>query len=258
MDPNAFITEVCRRWSSLHPSPSIAFDDISQSPMVRNAMETFRCLLPTDRTARILDIGVGTGWFLAACIELGYTNLYGADWGVDGQQHIRSWSRHIRELYEIGTSIGDFLSHQKDAYDCIHLSHVIEHIPKYSLLYAVDALYYALKTNGMLIVLTPNMEGPCALSCQYVTVDHEYGFSGSNLRVLLRICGFEDIILIPFKSKVVSIKQLCGAVIRKPFLYMNWLKHRLFGVNAGRVYGTDLVAVGYRRCKPALFSDKYK
>ena len=37
------------------------------------------------------------------------------------------------------------------------------------------------------------MEGPCATSSLYVTLAHEYGFSGSNLKSLLDICGFDDI-----------------------------------------------------------------
>jgi 2-polyprenyl-3-methyl-5-hydroxy-6-metoxy-1,4-benzoquinol methylase len=37
------------------------------------------------------------------------------------------------------------------------MSHVIEHIPKYSLLWVVDALYYALQPGGILMLRTPNM-----------------------------------------------------------------------------------------------------
>jgi len=42
-------------------------------------------------------------------------------------------------------------------------------VPKYSLLWVVDALYRALKRGGVLLLRTPNMEGPCATSSLYVT-----------------------------------------------------------------------------------------
>jgi hypothetical protein len=42
-------------------------------------------------------------------------------------------------LYKIESEIGEFLSHHSGKYDFIHMSHVIEHIPKYSLFWIVDA-----------------------------------------------------------------------------------------------------------------------
>jgi len=57
-------------------------------------------------------------------------------------------------LHEIRDNIGEFLSGQQEQYDFIHMSHVIEHVPKYSLLWVVDALYLALKRGGTLFLRT--------------------------------------------------------------------------------------------------------
>jgi 2-polyprenyl-3-methyl-5-hydroxy-6-metoxy-1,4-benzoquinol methylase len=81
-----------------------------------------------------LDIGFGGGWFLGACLILGYTNLSGADFGIENKRHVADWKKGTVTLHEIQTDIGTFLSHHPGQFDFIHMSHVIEHIPKYSLL----------------------------------------------------------------------------------------------------------------------------
>jgi hypothetical protein len=106
---------------------------------------------------------------------------------------VKEWAPDAISLYEIKTEIGDFLSDKPERYDFIHMSHVIEHIPKYSLLWVVHALYRALRRDGVLMLRTPIMEGPCANSCLYVTLAHEYGFCGANLHSLLHICGLDEI-----------------------------------------------------------------
>jgi SAM-dependent methyltransferase len=129
-----------------------------------------------------------------------------------------AWSERPIQLYEIEDNIGNFLSDRKEQYDFIHLSHVIEHIPKYSLLWVVDALYRALKPGGVLMLRTPNMEGPCANSSLYVTLAHEYGFCGSNLESLLDICGFDDVRFHGTTAFQPTLKQRGGALLRRIFL----------------------------------------
>jgi tetrahydromethanopterin S-methyltransferase subunit B len=119
-------------------------------------------------------------------------------------------------LHKITTNIGDFLADQAEQYAFIHMSHVIEHISKYSLLWVVDGLFFALQHNGTLFLRTPNMEGPAANSAYYVTLAHEYGFAGSNLESLLAICGFDDVV---FHSPPPpsSLKQKIGGILRSWF-----------------------------------------
>ena len=140
----------------------------------------------------------------------------------------------------------------------VHLSHVIEHIPKYSLLWVVDALYRSLKPGGVLMLRTPNMESPCANSALYVTLAHEYGFCGSNLKSLLDICGFDDIRFHQVPTFRPTLKQRVGIILRWPFLKENQIKHRLFGVNVGGQFGDELVVTARRGDVPPLFDPKYR
>lgn len=260
MDPHVFVAEVYRRMSLRHraerraPSWAEAKDD----PQVLLAADELRGLLPSDKQAAILDVGFGAGWFLAACLRLGYKNLSGADFGIANKAHVKAWASDAITLSEIESDIGSFLADKPEIYEFIHMSHVIEHIPKYSLLWVVDALYRALKPGGVLMLRTPNMEGPCANSSLYVTLAHEYGFSSGNLESLLDICGFDEIRFCKASTPHPSFKQRLGTLIRWPFLKESQIRHRLFGVNEHGHFGSELIVTGRRGDFPPFFDPKYR
>ena len=216
MEPNAFVAEVYRRMSLRHsferPQPSFA--EIQNDSRVLLAVSEYGSLLPMHKNAAILDIGFGGGWFIAACVKLGYTNISGADFGIANKSHVRDWAKGAIQLHEIENDIGDFLSQRPEQHEFIHMSHVIEHIPKYSLLWVVDAIFRALKKDGVLLLRTPNMEGPTPNSSLYVTLAHEYGFAGSNLKSLLDICGFDDIKFQNPPQNRPTLKQRLGSLGR--------------------------------------------
>jgi 2-polyprenyl-3-methyl-5-hydroxy-6-metoxy-1,4-benzoquinol methylase len=260
MEPNAFVAEVYRRMSLRHRAGrrDLSFADVSNDSRVLQAVFEYAPLLPSQKDAPILDIGFGGGWFIAACLKLGYSNISGADFGIANKAYVRAWRPDCINLYEIEQDIGSFLASRAEQYAFIHMSHVIEHIPKYSLFWVVDALYRALRQGGTLCLRTPNMEGPAANSCFYVTLAHEYGFSGSNLQSLLDICGFDDVHFHPIRTWNRTMKQRLGEIARLPFLLGNRIRHRLFGVNIGGQFGPELVVTAKRNSWPPFFDPKYQ
>jgi 2-polyprenyl-3-methyl-5-hydroxy-6-metoxy-1,4-benzoquinol methylase len=260
MEPNAFVAEVYRRMSLRHEAeqPKPTFAEIQNDSQVLLAMAEYAPLLPSERKSAILDIGFGRGWFLAACLNLGYTNLSGADFGIENRSHVAEWKKGSITLHPIQSDIGAFLSQHPGQYDFIQMSHVIEHIPKYSLFWIGDALYQSLRLGGQLLLRTPNMEGPAANSSLYVTLGHEYGFSGSNLAMLLDLCGFDDIQFHDAVMPQTTIKQRLGALLRWPYRQESRIRHRLFGVNVGGQFGPELIVTARRGNLPSLFSTKYK
>jgi 2-polyprenyl-3-methyl-5-hydroxy-6-metoxy-1,4-benzoquinol methylase len=259
MEPNAFVAEVYRRMSLRRAPQNSArtIDQMLHDPQVTGTANWYQAILPADKGAPILELGFGTGWFLAACVKLGYTNIAAADFGIAHKAYIAEWSRAI-SLFEIETDIGDFLATRPSQYQFIHLSHVIEHVPKYSLLWVADALYQALKPGGMLCLRTPNMEGPASNSSFYVTLAHEYGFCGSNLTSLLDVCGFDHIRLLDPTFPRTSFKQRLGSLLKYPYLLESKLRHRLFGVNEGGKFGPELVVTAARGLAEPLFDPRYR
>ena len=108
MESNAFIHEVYRRMQGRYVENSSRpnFEEIKLTQSVKKAVDDYKALLPQDKDSKILDIGFGTGWFLAACIQLGYTNLYGAEFGFQGDSNLLSWSNQIRGVDQIHSNIG--------------------------------------------------------------------------------------------------------------------------------------------------------
>ena len=260
MEPNAFVAEVYRRMAERHRAErqQPTFAQVQGDPRVTLAVTEYRDLLPPSKESAILDIGFGGGWFLAACLMLGYTNLSGADFGIQNKSYVADWKKGNITLHQIESDIGTFLSDHPAQFDFIHMSHVIEHIPKYSLLWVVDALYQALKPGGVLLLCTPNMEGPTPNSSLYVTLAHEYGFCGSNLKSLLDICCFDEITFHDRPDGRTTLRQRFGSLLRWPYLQENRLRHRLFGVNVGSQFGTELVVSARRGNLKPLFSERYK
>lgn len=260
MDPHAFVAEVYRRMSLRHRAERCApsWLEAMENPRAVQASYELRSFLPYDKQATILDVGFGEGWFLAACLRLGYTNLSGADFGIANKSYVKEWAPDAITLSEIESDIGSFLAEKSETFQFIHLSHVIEHIPKYSLLWVVDALYRALKPGGVLMLRTPNMEGPCANSSLYVTLAHEYGFSSGNLNSLLDICGFDEIRFHQASTSHSSFRQNIGKLLRWPFLKESQIRHRLFGVNQHGHFDAELIVTAKRSSFPPFFDPKYR
>ncbi len=172
MEPNAFVAEVYRRMSLRLAMEKATSEPVPPTPeRVAQVVREYRAVLPADKQSRILDIGYGDGWFMAACRQLGYKNVCGADFNPTRKTYMQSWDVTLYDRKDIG----DLLKNHPEQFDFIHMSHVIEHIHKYSLLWIGDALYQALKKGGTLYLRTPNMEGPTPNSSYYVTLAHEYG-----------------------------------------------------------------------------------
>jgi 2-polyprenyl-3-methyl-5-hydroxy-6-metoxy-1,4-benzoquinol methylase len=260
MDPYDFVTEVYRRMGLRLKTggalPVISVSAFDSDPVAAEERPLYEGILPVDKNAAIADVGSGDGWFLSICRSLGYKNITAVDFrAADKFRLVMQVYPEVR-AEDLRRSIGDHFGFGTARYDLIHLSHLIEHIPKYGLLFAVDGMYKALNRDGKVIIRTPNMEGPCALSSYYVTLAHEYGFTGSNLCSLLHICGFDDFQLLSRRPR--TPKQKIGYLLRAPFLANAKIKNRLFGVNFGGEFGGELIAEAYKRNSPELFDEKFR
>lgn len=258
MQPEQFIHEVYRRDNNRCgiSYESMNWQDMSSSSIVRDAMAFYAPLLPEDKGCPILDIGFGNGLFIAVCIKLGYTNIYGAEFGVDGREYIRQWSPSVSGLDEITSSIGDYLADKPESYQVIHMSHVIEHLSKYSLLYHVDAIYQSLKVDGKIIFRCPNMDSPYANSMLFFTLGHEYGFVESNMKQLLEICQFDDVVFHNYVKTFPTFKERLGRLCRFPFLLFEKVRRRLLKKSPAEYRGSELIVSGYRRTRPAFFKQE--
>lgn len=261
MDPNQFIAEVYRRMDMGDPRyiDSIDPDIFMNNEATKLAVKQYQDVLPENKDIKILDVGFGGGQFSSACIHLGYQNIHCADFGAKHKLlKVRKEYPQIKGSYDIDSTIGDFLADSNEKFDFIHLAHVIEHIPKHSLLYLVDSIYKSLHKDGIFFVRTPNMLGPISNYSLYVTLGHEFGFTENNLSSLLRLCGFEDIQIFNFLPHHQTLKQKSANIVRKLLTFKNSMYHRLFNGVHPKEMGIELVLSGTKRDKPELFDKKFK
>lgn len=150
----------------------------------------FGDIMPSDKVARILDIGCGYGNFLRWASHRGYTDLEGIDLSqeqVDLAQRLCPAARITCDTWQA------YLDGKEGQYDLIASLDVIEHLTRDEIIAFLDGSRAALKPGGALLLQTINGEGLTARNYIYGDLTHEAILSPYALSTALRITGFEEI-----------------------------------------------------------------
>lgn len=134
-----------------------------------------------------------------------------------------------------------YLSARKEQYDCIIAKDVLEHVKKDDLTVLLESLANALKSEGNVILQTPNMDWLGSGHERYMDLTHEIGFTKESLGDALRLF-FEDVSVYPviyefptsFRSwmRIYLVKPLFIKAIRFLFtllgegLNATWFEYR--------------------------------
>lgn len=107
--------------------------------------DILRRLLP--ETGQMLDVGASRGFFLAEAKKLG--------WLVQGVEASPECASYAKANFGIPMLVGSLESIRlpQSTYDCIHLSHVLEHLREPQL--RIQQLLEALKPGGVLVIEVP-------------------------------------------------------------------------------------------------------
>jgi SAM-dependent methyltransferase len=153
------------------------------------------------RRGKVLDIGCGYGYFLAACREKGY-QVHGIDCSGFAV-------RHATEKLELNVTIGalDEIDMPAHEFDLVTFWHCLEHMqdPRD----ALDKATAWLKTDGLLIIEVPNHEGTDArrIGPEWVGWSlpyHLFHFTLGSLSLLLEQRGFKIIKSSNFHSETIK------------------------------------------------------
>jgi 2-polyprenyl-3-methyl-5-hydroxy-6-metoxy-1,4-benzoquinol methylase len=149
----------------------------------------FKSLLPADKAVAILDIGCGSGSFLSAIGELGYSNYRGIDLSQEQVEMAREFGVRNVECAEAK----DFLSLQQEAFDVICAIDLIEHLSKDELISFLKVVKTALRPGGKVIFRTPNMDARQASVFAFADFTHEVFLNKSSATQVLLSTGYENI-----------------------------------------------------------------
>lgn len=117
---------------------------------IRNKVKRLRIEQPNGKT--VLDIGCGTGDFLALCSKNNWS-IY----GVEPNIQAGNLAREKTGSEKIFSSISKLLeNHKNKKFDIITLWHVLEHVP--NLIEYINDLKKLLSPTGTLIIAVPNFK----------------------------------------------------------------------------------------------------
>jgi 2-polyprenyl-3-methyl-5-hydroxy-6-metoxy-1,4-benzoquinol methylase len=187
-EDEAFDRYVSTHWASIRAEGQAALE-----ADCRVWRDYFGALLPDDRSARIADIGCGSGSFLHFLKRQGYTRACGVD---RSREQIALATRGGIEGAIEGDAV-NFLRSQAATFDCLVSFDVLEHIERSATLAFLRAMFEALRPGARLLLRTANGAGPLAGRIRYADFTHRQAFTASSISQVLRLAGFERIQVLP-------------------------------------------------------------
>jgi SAM-dependent methyltransferase len=199
--------------------------------------------VPTDKSAAVLDIGPGRGELLHYLVsECKLQNVEAIDLSAEVAAYCTQrfcLTRHVDDPLA-------FLREHTQKYDLITLLHVLEHVDKPQAIAFLQAIMGALKPRGLLIIEVPNMGNPLVgLTGRYADFTHEIGFTGSSLAQLLRLAGFDEVTVRPFRIPTSSPARIIQFTLRACLEFCLRLLTRLYTLEV-EINSGNLVAIAAR------------
>lgn len=164
---------------------------------------TLRPYLPSDRAARILDLGCGYGSLVWWLQQIGYADAAGID--VGDEQIDEGGKLGVRNLRQ-----GDvlaFLRSSPERFDLLVARDLFEHFTKADTLEALTLCRAALRPGGSLLLQVPNGESPLAGRIIYGDFTHETAFTQASVGQVLRSAGFGSVECHPVRPVVYGVKS---------------------------------------------------
>jgi SAM-dependent methyltransferase len=181
-------------------------------------LRRYRRLLPRDKTASILDIGCGSGGFLAALRSDGYSSIEGVD--VSPSQVRAAAARGLKGI-TLSPAV-EYLCARPNRYALITAFSVFEHQTRAELFELLDAIVNALNPEGRLIAVVPNAKGLFGANVRFADITHELSFTPMSVSQICAVAGLEAPLVLehgPVVHGVVSaIRWTSWQVIRAGLL----------------------------------------
>lgn len=213
----------------------------SRSALMR---KLYRHVVPTDRSAKILDVGCGFGAIVFWLQSDGYDDVAGID--VDATQIEQARALGVRNLRagDLRTALSTATS-----VDAIILRDVLEHFTKKEVLELLDLCRNALRDGGRLIIQVPNGDSPFFGHIRYGDFTHEMAFTSASLAQLLAVAGFVRCEFHAVPPAMVS-KPLPVRMMRAvAWKLVQFLYKSLLSVETGRqqiIVSMNILAVAYK------------
>lgn len=146
-----------------------------------------RKLAPTEKRARVVDLGCGYGMLLEALEAEGFHDRQGVDVSEEMVEVARRLGRNDVECADLEAYVAQL---EDGSVDCVFAMDVLEHFDKPTLFKLLDAIHAKLRPGGTLIGHVPNAMAIFGSVVRYGDLTHELAFTPSSVRQMLQVTGF--------------------------------------------------------------------
>lgn len=203
--------------------------------------------LPTDKKAKILELGSGMGQFYYFLLKSGYHNYEGIDLSEENISYVK---KHVNPKANIfKRDILDFLHECKEGqYDVVIFNDVIEHLKLEEIFEVMDGVRKILKKGGVFLIKTLNMANPfVGPAGRYIVIDHEIGFTEVSMRELLRACGYRNIRIVGTDVYVLNpLISIPAKAVSKVINCILYILSLLYGRKTIKIFDKDILAIAYK------------
>lgn len=200
-----------------------AFGDFSQAVFKFKQYESnYRRIFPSDRNARVLDIGIGRGEMLSCMKEWGYMDYLGVDISPSTVRFCKGLG--LNSLLIEDTT--NWLLKKQGQFNLITMLDVLEHVRKEETIPLLKSVRSSLIDGGILIVQVPNMQAPDGQLHRYNDFTHEVGYVEHSLRQVLLTVGFKQVDFFGFEDSVTNVlRERIRRILRSLYwLYVYWCR----------------------------------
>jgi 2-polyprenyl-3-methyl-5-hydroxy-6-metoxy-1,4-benzoquinol methylase len=141
-----------------------------------------------EATMSVLEVGCGTGLFLAYLEAKGVADFLGIDKDKDLAGHLpRAVAANVRLI-----DVWEFLEQGADGrrFDRVVMTDVLEHFTAEDAVRLLRLLSGVLKAGARVVVRVPNMGSPWGAAYQYGDLTHKAAYTPDSMRQLALASGF--------------------------------------------------------------------
>jgi 2-polyprenyl-3-methyl-5-hydroxy-6-metoxy-1,4-benzoquinol methylase len=158
---------------------------VKQFPVLRG--------LPLNHSARVLDIGCGSGEVVEEIARAGFTDVV----GIDISQEQVALAHSLGRLQVIQADVFAYLRDHPSSCEAIAASDVLEHFDRDEVVSLLDAVYQALAPGGVFVAQVPNATSPFFGNYAYGDFTHRSVFTSRSINQICLLAGFETIVVKP-------------------------------------------------------------
>lgn len=192
------------------------FDESAFKQYARTYAQIYSRFLPQNRSAKILDVGCGPGYFVYALKTMGYTNVEGIDTSEQQVAIAKGYGLNVTQF-----DLFEFLLDKNQQYDVIIATDILEHLTKNEIVELLDIANKTLRPEGIFICAVPNANSPFATRLRYIDLTHELSFTEESLREIFEVTNFRVFHIGGEKVKPRTIKAVIRYVM-SAFLKFVW------------------------------------